>query len=55
MREWCCRPEFRSTLPLLLPGEDADFQRYIQRIAAEEPAMQPAAAAVREPLPAQHG
>ena len=49
MREWCCRPEFRATLPLLLPGEDADFQRHIQRIAAEEPAMQPAADAVREP------
>ena len=54
MREWCRRPEFRAALPLLLPGEDADFQRHIQRIAAEEPAGQPAAAAVREPLPAQH-
>lgn len=38
MREWCRRADFRAALPLLLPGEDDDFQRYIQRIATEESA-----------------
>ncbi len=36
MREWCKREDFRKLLPQLLPGEDEDFVRYIQRIAAEE-------------------
>ena len=47
MREWCRRPDFRASLPLLLPGEDDDFQRYIQRIAAEEAAKQPQASMPR--------
>jgi hypothetical protein len=36
MREWCRRDDFRLLLPRLLEGEDEDFQRYIQRLAAEE-------------------
>lgn len=36
MRDWCRRPDFRELLPALLQGEDADFQQYIRRIAAEE-------------------
>lgn len=36
MREWCRREDFRNALPLLLRGEDPEFQRYIQRVAAEE-------------------
>lgn len=36
MREWCRRPDFRSVLPKLLEGEDADFARHITRIAEEE-------------------
>lgn len=35
MREWCRRDDFRTTLPSLLQGEDADFAEYIRRIAAE--------------------
>ena len=38
MREWCRREDFRNRLPVLLKGEDADFARYIQRIAEEEQA-----------------
>lgn len=44
MREWCRRPDFRAALPLLLQGEDPDFQRHIQRIADEEQSKPPAAA-----------
>ncbi len=36
MRYWCRRDDFRGQLPSLLDGEDADFQKYIQRIATEE-------------------
>jgi hypothetical protein len=36
MREWCRREDFRSLLPRLLEGEDADFAAYIRRLAAEE-------------------
>ena len=33
MREWCRRDDFRTALPLLLQGEDADFAAYISAIA----------------------
>ena len=36
MREWCRREDFRNALPLLLRGEDPEFQRYLRRIADEE-------------------
>jgi hypothetical protein len=36
MREWCRREDFRSRLPDLLRGEDADFAHYILRLAQEE-------------------
>ena len=36
MREWCRRDGFHNALPLLLRGEDPDFQRYIRRVADEE-------------------
>jgi hypothetical protein len=36
MREWCRREDFHNALPLLLRGEDPEFQDYICRIAAEE-------------------
>ena len=36
MREWCRREDFHNALPLLLRGEDAEFQTYIRRIADEE-------------------
>ncbi|MFN0186205.1 MAG: hypothetical protein ACKVQR_20520 [Aquabacterium sp.] len=36
MREWCRREDFANALPFLLRGEDPAFQRYIQRVAAEE-------------------
>jgi hypothetical protein len=35
MREWCQREDFANALPLLLRGEDPEFQRYMQRVAAE--------------------
>jgi hypothetical protein len=35
MLEWCRRPDFRSSLPQLLHGEDPSFVRYIERMAAE--------------------
>ena len=38
MREWCRRPEFRSRLPQLLEGEDADFAAHIRAIADQEAA-----------------
>lgn len=38
MREWCGREDFRNALPQLLQGEDADFSRYISRLAEEEQA-----------------
>ncbi|MCE3016151.1 MAG: hypothetical protein ACK56W_07770 [Pirellula sp.] len=36
MREWCRREDFRTALPQLLQGEDADFAAYIARIRDEE-------------------
>jgi hypothetical protein len=36
MREWCRRDDFYNALPLLLRGEDPDFQAYIRRVAQEE-------------------
>ncbi|TFY99482.1 hypothetical protein [Ramlibacter rhizophilus] len=36
MREWCRREDFRNALPLLLRGEDPEFQSYLQRVAEEE-------------------
>lgn len=41
MREWCRRPDFREHLPVLLQGEDEDFQRYITRLAADQQAKTP--------------
>jgi hypothetical protein len=36
MREWCRRDDFFNALPLLLRGEDPEFQHYIKRVAQEE-------------------
>jgi hypothetical protein len=36
MREWCRRADFRSSLPLLLPGEDPDFVNYIRELVTSE-------------------
>jgi hypothetical protein len=36
MREWCRRDDFLNALPLLLRGEDPQFQSYIKRVAQEE-------------------
>lgn len=36
IREWIRRPDFSEALPELLQGEDEDFTRYIQSLAAEE-------------------
>jgi hypothetical protein len=36
MREWCRREDFHNALPLLLRGEDPQFQIYLRRIADEE-------------------
>jgi hypothetical protein len=36
MREWCRRDDFHNALPLLLRGEDPQFQSYIKRVAQEE-------------------
>jgi hypothetical protein len=36
MREWCRRDDFHNALPLMLRGEDAEFQAYIRRVATEE-------------------
>ena len=33
MREWCRRPDFRTSLPTLLQGEDAEFVGYIRNLA----------------------
>ncbi|MDB5882003.1 MAG: hypothetical protein JWP43_1881 [Ramlibacter sp.] len=43
MREWCRREDFRNALPLLLRGEDPEFQRYLRRLAEEERKAVPAA------------
>jgi len=34
MREWCRRSDFRKALPELLEGEDPDFRKHIESIAA---------------------
>lgn len=36
MIQWCKRPDFRASLPRLLPNEDPDFVRYLERLAAQE-------------------
>jgi hypothetical protein len=36
MREWLRRDDFFNALPLLLRGEDPEFQSYIKRLAREE-------------------
>jgi hypothetical protein len=36
MREWCRREDFHNALPLLLRGEDPEFQNYLRRLAQEE-------------------
>ena len=36
MRDWCRRADFRAALPELLEGEDEQFHRHIERVAAEE-------------------
>jgi hypothetical protein len=41
MREWCRREDFHNALPLLLRGEDAEFQAYMRRVAQEERAALP--------------
>ena len=38
IREWVARPEFRAALPELMQGEDEDFTRYVEQLAAEEAA-----------------
>jgi len=47
IREWVRRPDFIEALPELLQGEDEDFTRYIQTLAAAErertPLLKPAA------------
>src|SRR5215469_8622882 len=35
IREWCQRADFRKALPELLEGEDPDFRRHIEKIAAD--------------------
>lgn len=35
MRQWCRREDFRSRLPPLLRGDDAEFVAYITNLAAE--------------------
>jgi hypothetical protein len=41
MREWCQREDFVQSLPMLLRGEDPEFQAYIRRIAIEESTLRP--------------
>ena len=36
MLEWCRRADFVAHLPRLLHGEDEDFARYLERLAAAE-------------------
>ena len=36
LRDWCHRDDFFNALPLLLRGEDPEFQSYLRRIAQEE-------------------
>ena len=39
MREWCKRDDFRTLLPVLLEGEDAEFGKYIQALADKHPRL----------------
>ena len=39
MREWCRRDDFRTLLPVLLEGEDAEFCAYIQALADKHPRL----------------
>lgn len=34
--EWCLNDDFRAYLPKLLHGEDPDFVRYVEKLAAAE-------------------
>jgi hypothetical protein len=44
MREWVRRSEFRDALPVLLEGEDDEFQAHLRKLAAEpQPSPPPAA------------
>jgi hypothetical protein len=36
MREWVRREDFANALPMLLRGEDPEFQSYLKRVAEEE-------------------
>jgi hypothetical protein len=36
MREWCHRDDFAHALPLLLRGEDPEFQTYLQGVLDQE-------------------
>jgi hypothetical protein len=36
MREWVRREDFANALPMLLRGEDAEFQAYLKRVAEDE-------------------
>lgn len=36
MRQWCRREDFRNALPMLLRGEDPEFQDYLRRVAEDE-------------------
>ncbi len=38
MREWCSREDFRAALPTLVKGEDPEFVRYIEALAADQAA-----------------
>jgi hypothetical protein len=35
IREWCVRPDFHTSLPSLLSGEDPDFVRYVEALSSE--------------------
>jgi hypothetical protein len=47
MLEWCRRPDFRSSLPTLLHGEDPSFVQYVEQLAASEPDTTEASLRVR--------
>lgn len=36
MHDWCRHEDFRNLLPMLLRGEDPEFQQYLRRIAEDE-------------------
>lgn len=36
MRDWCKRADFRSSLPMLLQGEDEEFAKHLARLAVLE-------------------